>query len=48
VKIRIYEGAGRDFMRPGGPQHEADAASETLREIAGFFAANLTPLTRSR
>lgn len=48
VKIRVYEGAGHGFMRPGGPQHNADAAKEAWEEIVAFFTSILKPPTRSR
>lgn len=48
VKIRVYEGAGHGFMRPGGPQFNADATSKAWQEIADFFTANFKTPARLR
>jgi carboxymethylenebutenolidase len=43
VTVEIYAGAGHGFMRPGGPQHNAQAAADAWKKIDGFFAAHLKP-----
>lgn len=41
VDIHLYKGAGHGFMRPGGPQHNAAAATDAWQKIDAFFATNL-------
>jgi carboxymethylenebutenolidase len=41
VDLHIYEKAGHGFMRPGGDQHNAEAARDAWTRIEAFFAENL-------
>jgi dienelactone hydrolase len=41
VEVKVYEGAGHGFMRPGGAQHNAQASDAAWKEIEAFFAEEL-------
>ena len=41
--IHVFPGAGHGFMRPGGMQYHAEAAAESWKLIAAFFAGSLKP-----
>jgi carboxymethylenebutenolidase len=41
VTIKVYEGAGHGFMRPGGPQYHAASADDAWKQIDAFFDEHL-------
>jgi carboxymethylenebutenolidase len=41
VTVKIYSGAGHGFMRPGGPQYNAEAAADAWKQIDAFFASHM-------
>ena len=43
VTIRLFEGAGHGFMRPGGPQYHEASAKQAWTLIDRFFADHLRP-----
>jgi carboxymethylenebutenolidase len=43
ITLKVYKDAGHGFMRPGGPQYNASAASDAWEQIDNFLATHLRP-----
>jgi carboxymethylenebutenolidase len=43
VGLHVYKSAGHGFMRPGGPQYNASAATDAWEKIHSFLAETLKP-----